>query len=716
LPVARFVLRFFILVLAGAIALGSCLALVWPATRQVIFGTTAYGSVLPKVQTQPQRTVVYDRYGNPMDTLFLEDRSPVPLKAISPTLVNAVLSIEDHDFYQHSGVDPKALARAFFSNIGSGKVGQGGSTITQQLVKNTLIEHPKRDLQRKIQEAWLATRLEKELTKNQILEQYLNVIYFGNGAYGVRAATERYFGVEPNKVTLPQAALIAGLIQSPSDLDPFSNPDGARDRRSEVLAAMVKYGKATAAQAAAANRVPLPTARHDVLVHGTSDNSYFLSEVINQLLHDDPTKKGDVGEVLAQDYSSAYNAVFEGGLKIYTTYDPFLQNDALAAVRDKFAQLPQSPITAAMVVIDNSNGAVRAVVGGPNYQLSKYNLAVQGTRQTGSSFKGITLATALDEGYSPNDRVAGTPLVWPIPGSAPWNVHTDCSNKPITNLTDAIAASDNCAFARTVISLGPGHGGSDGAHKVIDMAGRLGIDTSTLDPVPSITLGTSPTSPLQMASAYSTFADNGMHYPPMFITKVVNSAGKVIYDDQGTGAQVITAQNAQTETQMLTGVITHGTASGSADIGRPAAGKTGTTDQHSDAWFIGYTPQLTAAVWMGYPDSERSMVPVLGHVFGGTYPAQMWAAFMKSALANQPALPFTQPDRFQWPAAQFIDVTGRSLKAFLALPPPTIAPAAPPPPANTPATTARPANKKPATTTPKKPAGGKPKHGGGKGP
>jgi penicillin-binding protein 1A len=716
LPVARYVLRFFILVIAGAIALGGCFALVWPATRQVIFGTTAYGSVLPKVATQPQRSVVYDRYGNPIDTLLLEDRSPVPLSAISPTLVNAVLSIEDHDFYQHSGVDPKALARAFFSNIGQGKVGQGGSTITQQLVKNTLIEHPKRNLQRKIQEAWLATRLEKELTKNQILEQYLNVIYFGNGAYGVRAATERFFGVEPNKVTLAQAALIAGLIQSPSDLNPFANPDGARDRRSEVLAAMVKYGKATAASAAAANREALPSKAHDVLVHGTPDNSYFLSQVINELLRDDPTKKGDVGEVLAQDYSSAYDAVFEGGLKIYTTFDPFLQNDANAAVRNKFAQLPQSPITAAMVVIDNSNGAVRAVVGGPNFQQSKYNLATQPPgRPTGSSFKGITLATALDEGYSPNDLVAGTPFIWPVPND-PWNLHTDCSNKPITNLTDAIAVSDNCAFARTVISLGSGHWGSDGAQKVIDMAGRLGIDTSTLTPYPSITLGPNDTTPLQMASAYSTFADNGMHYPPMFITKVENSAGKVIYNDQGTGTQAITAQNAETETQMLTGVITHGTASGNANIGRPAAGKTGTTDAHADAWFVGYTPQLTAAVWMGYPDTETSMVPVLGNVFGGTFPAQMWAAFMNSALANQPALPFTQPDRSQWPAPQFIDVTGRSLKPFLVLPPPTTAPAAPPP--NTPATTAPATKKKPTTTTaPKKPAGGKPaKHGGGTGP
>jgi penicillin-binding protein 1A len=715
LPVARYFIRFFALVLVGALALGGSLALVWPATRQVIFGTTAYGSVLPKVQTQPMRTVVYDRYGNPIDTLFDKDRSPVPLKGVAPVLVNAVLSIEDHDFYKHSGVDPKALARAFFSNIGSGKVGQGGSTITQQLVKNTLISHPKRDLQRKIQEAWLATRLEKELSKNQILEQYLNVIYLGNGAYGVRAATERYFGEEPNKVTLAQAALIAGLIQSPSDLDPLTNPTGARDRRAEVLNAMVKYGKATAAQAAAANRAPLPTQIHNLLPHGNSDNSYFLAEVLNQLLHDNPSSKGDVGEVLAQDYSSAYNAVFEGGLKIYTTFDPFLQNDAVTAVRDKFAQLPTAgDITAAMVVIDNSNGAVRAIVGGRDYNQSKYDLATASPgRQTGSSFKAITLAAALDQGYSPNDLVSGTALSWPIPGQRPWNVHTDCSNNPITNLTDAIAKSDNCAFARTVISLGPGHYGNDGAQKVVDMAGRLGIDTSTLDAVPSITLGTSNSTPLQMASAYSTFADNGMHYPPMFVTKVENSAGKVIYDDQGTGTQVISAQNAQTETQMLTGVITHGTASGSANIGRPAAGKTGTTDGHTDAWFNGYTPQLTVAVWMGHPDKAQSMVPQLGHVFGGTYPAQMWAAFMKAALANQPPLQFTQPDRFQWPARQFIDVTGRSLRPFLVIPPTTTttAPAATP---NTPAPTAP--KKKPTTTT-KKPAGGKRgKRGGGRGP
>ncbi len=443
--------RFTAIVVIGALALGGCFALIAPAARQVIFGTTAYGSILPKLSRPAERSIVYDTYGNPIDTLYDQDRESIAFKDIPKTLIDAVLSIEDHGFYQHGGVDAKATMRALIENVGSGHVQQGGSTITQQLVKNTLIKHPKRDLQRKIQEAFLATRLEKELTKNQILGRYLNVIYLGDGAYGVRSAAERYFGVEPKKLTLADCAMIAGLIQSPEELNPITHPRAARIRRATVLDEMVKYGKITEGAAAFAKRQPLPTKTHNNNPTGNPDNGYYLSWVINHvLLQDDPTVKGDVGEVLKDAYDSPYNAVFQGGLKIYTTFDPFMQNRALQAVR---SNLPESDFAAAMIAMDNSNGAVVAMVGGPNFDTAKFNLATQGLRQTGSTFKAITLATALEAGYSPNDIVNGTPpFVYPIPGSAPLDMRSDCGG-PET-LTAAIARSDNCAFTRTLVSLG----------------------------------------------------------------------------------------------------------------------------------------------------------------------------------------------------------------------------------------------------------------------
>ncbi|MCU1430659.1 MAG: rane carboxypeptidase (penicillin-binding protein) [Actinomycetia bacterium] len=717
MKIARYFLRFTAIVVVGALALGGCLALVAPAFRTIIFGTTAYGSILPKLTRPAERSIVYDKYGNPIDTLYSEDRQPISLKEIPQTLIDAVLSIEDHNFYHHHGVDAKATLRALIDNLQNGHVQQGGSTITQQLVKNTLIKHPKRDVQRKIQEAFLATRLEKELTKSQILERYLNVIYLGNGAYGMRSAAERYFGKEPKQLTLAECAMLGGLIQSPEQLNPITHPHAARLRRATVLDAMVRYRKIPRGAAQFAKRQVLPTQSHNTNPTGNPDNSYFLSWVLNHiLLQDDPKVKGDVGEVLKTNYTSPYDAVFRGGLKIYTTFDPFMQNRALDAVR---ANLPASKFTASMVALDNSNGAVVAMVGGPNFQVSKFNLATQGIRQTGSTFKGITLATALEAGYSPNDTVNGSSLLYPQPGQAPWNLHTDCG-APVESLSTAIAKSDNCAFARTLISLGPGHSGTDGAQRVVAMAGRLGIDTSKLSAVPSLTLGTSPTSVLEMAGAYSVFANNGIRRAPMFVTKVVGPDGKVVFQDLGAGTPVLSPQVASTETQMLRGVITGGTGT-NANIGRPAAGKTGTTTDHADAWFVGYTPQYTAAVWMGDPLGEFSMTPVLGPVFGGKFPALMWHSFMQSAVANLPALDFVPPNPGLWPSPQFIDENGRSLH-YVPPPPPTFATTPPPVttattnPKNRPPGTTTPDTKKPPKTNPPgttSPTGGGPGGGGG---
>jgi penicillin-binding protein 1A len=421
--------------------------------------------------------------------------------------------------------------------------------------------------------------------------------------------------------------------------------------------------------------------------------------VKKRLLHDDPSVRGDVGEVLGSDDQARYAAVFRGGLKIYTTFDPFMQNRAIAAVN---AELPASRFTAAMVAIDNRDGAVVAMVGGPNFQKSKFNLATQGVRQTGSTFKGITLATALEAGYSPNDSVNGSHLHFPLPG-ADWNVDSDCEGG-VHSLSDAIAHSDNCAFGRTLISLGPGNHGSDGARRVISMAGRLGVDTSKLAAVPSLTLGTSPTSVLELTDAYSVFANDGVRRPPMFITKVVGPDGKVLFQDNGGGTPVLSPQVARTETAMLKGVILKGTGK-NANIGRPAAGKTGTTTAHADAWFVGYTPQYTAGVWMGDPTCECSMVPVLGNVFGGKYPALMWHDFMQAATANLPAIDFPAPDQALWPSAQYIDESGRSVRHFAPpRPAPTVAPPAAVAPATKPAAPAK-AGKGRGRGKPAKPTG-----------
>jgi penicillin-binding protein 1A len=692
----RYIAWFTAIVVVGACALGGTLALAVPAGREMVFGTTAYGSVLPKVTKPAQRSIVYDRYGNPIDVFFSEDRSPVDLKDVPQTLIDAVLAIEDRNFYEHNGVDVKALGRAVVDNLSAGEVQQGGSTITQQLVKNTLIKDPKRQLRRKIQEAFLATRLEKELTKKQILRQYLNVIYLGNGAYGVRAAAERYFGKEPKALTLAESALIAGLIQAPEQLNPITNPKRARARRALVLDGMVTLHKITEGQARFAKSRPLPTEARSPLARGNDANSHFLEEVKKRLLHDDPNVRGDVGELLGADDQARYDAVFRGGLRIHTTFDPFQQNRAQAAIDEN---MPDTPVTAALVAIDNSNGGVVAMVGGRSFEQSKFNLATQGVRQTGSAFKGITLATALDAGYSPDDSVSGGSLRWPLPGED-WEL--SCSGGTM-RLWDAVAKSNNCAFGRIAISLGPGNNGSDGARRVIDMAGRLGIDKNRLSAVPSITLGTSPTSVLEMASAYSVFPNYGMRRRPMFVTKVEARDGRVLFEDAGSGEPALNPEIAKTEIEMLKGVIDHGTAT-SADINRPAAGKTGTTNDNADAWFCGFTAQYTAAVWVGHPDGQIPMNQFgLSNVTGGKLPAPIWADFMAGATEGLPALDFELPNEALWPSSQYIDESGRKLRTYVApatTVPPATTPAATTPPASTPRETKPPKTSPPASQPP----------------
>jgi penicillin-binding protein 1A len=649
--VLRFFLVFALIAVLGGAALAGCFALLVPAGAQFA-DTTSYGPLLPEMNKQSQRSYVLDRNGGVMTTLFAEeDRQPITLADVPQHLIDAVLAIEDRRFYEHDGVDYEGTTRALFQNLDAGEVEQGGSTITQQLVKNTMGDPKKRDLKTKIREAVLAVRLENEMEKDEILERYLNVIYLGNGAYGIKAASERYFDKpDPKQLTIGESALLAGLIQSPEVLNPVTHPDRAARRRATVLDAMLDLDMINEAEARAAREEPLPTEAKSP----DRRRDYFPEEVVKQLLNDDPRVVGDVAEYLGPDEQARYNAVFRGGLRITTTYDPVLQWMAATAVADT---LPETTFVAAIVVIDNSDGSVRAMFTGKDFSESQFNPITLDGRQTGSSFKGITLATVLDAGYSPNDRVSGSSLHVRRPGDD-WDLK--CSGGTMT-LADATAKSNNCAFGRTIMSLGPGHYGDDGAQRVVDMAGRLGIDTSKLSAVPALTLGASNTNVLDMAEAYSVFANDGIHRTPRFISKIEGPDGKLIYQADTTGERVLSEQVARTETEMLTNVIKSGTGT-AARLDRPAAGKTGTTDNNSDAWFVGYTPQFTAAVWMG--DWERSDVYMNNvggrRVSGGSYPAEIWAAFMQPAHQNLPVVQFIAPDERQWPGAQKIDEFGRS--------------------------------------------------------
>ena len=682
--VFRFVALFVSTVLIGGAALGASIALIVPAAHGYTKAVTPLGPLNIKLNQPAVRSEVFDRYGHVMTTLFDQDRAPVKLKDVPKDLVDAVIAIEDRKFYEHHGVDYAGSFRALFKNVDVGGIAQGGSTITQQLVKNTLSGHRKRDLKTKIREAALAVRLENEMSKQEILERYLNVVYFGNGAYGVQAAAERYFNKPLKSLSIPEAALLAGLIQSPEALNPITHPDRAARRRAEVLKAMVETHKISPDEARLSRAAPLPTKVTNSLL---ARRDYYMDEVVRRLL----TSK-EFAEALGPTATARFNAVFRGGLRIYTSYDPVLQFTAASAVANILPR--QATFTAAVVLMDNSDGGVRAIVAGRNFNQEQYNLATQSSRQPGSSFKAFTLATALSSGYSPNDSVSGSPVYLPRVDPA-WNpLHGDCHGGT-PSLTRAIAISDNCAFVRTELSLGPGHNGADGAQRVITTANRMGIDTSKMAPVVSTTLGTQGVSPLDMAQAYSVFPNDGVLRPARFVSKIVGPDGKVLYQAKTQGTRVLTENVARTETEMLKHVISEGTASRTAPIGRPAAGKTGTTDRNQDAWFIGYTPQFTASVWMGDPNAETPMRNVGGiSVFGATYPARIWAEVMRSATANLAPLDFTSPDRSQWPTPQFIDQFGRRFSTRYAVPapvtfPPPTAPAPTTAPATTPTTRAK---------------------------
>ena len=561
-----------------------------------------------------QTTRIYSADGKLLARLFLENRQTIPISQMATDLANGVVAVEDERYYEHNGVDPIGIVRAAVNNLkGGGR--QGGSTITQQYVRQTILRDEALDisLSRKVREAFLAMELEKRHTKREILEMYLNSIYLGEGAYGAEAASRIYFSKGASGLTLAEAALIAGLAQQPSRLDPYINPDGAIARRNEVLAAMLANGyiDKTAYDEALATKLALLRSKDPV--DGVYAAHYFVAQVKKEL---------------QQQFSPG--TVFKGGLTVYTTVDTRLQRYAEEAVNASLND-PSDP-RAALVSIDPRNGHVRALVGGPDFRKSKFNYATQGRRQPGSSFKTFALVAAIEKGMPPYFRIdSSSPAIIPTKPKA-WSVsNSEGSGHGLMTLEAATRASVNTVFARVAWEIG--------AKSIASTAKRMGI-TTPLSNYPSIALGSQNVTPLEMASAYGTLATGGERFPPITITRVVDREGKDIFNAKPVATRVLKPSVAGVVNGILKGVITSGTAR-RANIGRPAAGKTGTSQNYRDVWFVGYTPQLVTSVWVGHP-TERPIYVNGRHAFGGTVAAPIWASYMKRALAGEPKLDFAK--------------------------------------------------------------------------
>jgi penicillin-binding protein 1A len=568
-----------------------------------------------------QNSFVYAANGSFLGSIPAEkNRTRVGLHGVSIWERKATVAIEDHRFYEHGGVDYQGIIRAAWSDLRAGHVVQGGSTIAQQLVRNLYISK-ERTFKRKIKEACLAIKLSRRWSKDRILSEYMNQVYYGNHAYGIEAAAQTYFSKHARQLGLGQAALLAGLPQAPSAYDPFHRPSAALDRRDEVLQAMLRYGDITPAQyqqAVAQRKLRLKPGR----LYTRIREPYFFSYVRDQLIAEYGT-----------------NTVRSGGLRVYTTIDPRLQRAAVRAIKNTL-YLRNDPASA-VVSIAPATGAIRAMTAvTPGRTGNQFNLVAQARRQPGSTFKVFVLTAAIAEGMNPDSTYyTSAPFHYqPDPYTPAWDVQTyDHTYAGSISVTSATLRSDNTVYAQLTLDVGP--------DKVAEMAHRLGVK-SHLDVVPAMGLGADAISPLEEASAFATIAAGGIYSKPMAITKVVLANGKVDTDAGWSNPQrkrVISDGVASEVTRILEMNIQEGTGVG-AYFGRPSAGKTGTTDNHADAWFSGYTPQLETTVWVGYPGGEIPMESVHGiAVAGGTFPATIWKLFMEAALWKSPVLNWQSP-------------------------------------------------------------------------
>jgi len=626
----------------------------------LLYGASRYIDHLPTLDAIKAREIganseVYDARGDSLGVLANdENRQPVTSKQISPWMKKGTVAIEDRRFYEHGGVDPQGIARALVKNVMAGHIVQGGSTLTQQLISQIYIVK-QHTFDRKLREAILAVQLEDRFTKDEILTAYLNTVFYGNNAYGVEAAAQTYFAKSAKDLTLPQAALLSGLPQLPSTYDPYHNPEAALKRRAQVLKAMRETGDITAAQERKANATKLNLKRGHV--YGKVSESFFVRYVADEL-----SKDPDIGTA----------GVRAGGLQITTTRAPKLQAKARAAMH-KILKTPGDP-DAAIVSIRPKTGQIVAMASTRYFRKDQFDLASQGRRQPGSTFKTITLATAIEQGIDPSGTTyMSAPFSWkPDDNSPTWNVATAGGEYagPVS-LENATLASDNTVYAQLAIDVGPAN--------IVDMAKRLGVRTSPLEAVPSLTLGADGVSPLEMATVYATLANGGVYHQPTAIKEVTDADGNVLLKGHSTGVRVIQDGVAAEVTRILGENMHSGTGTGALmSDDRPEAGKTGTTDNHTDAWFCGYTPTLATCVWIGYPDETKPMYGVegVGAVSGPTLPADIWHIYMDAALAGTPPVSFAAPkkpvdwSRFESQFANRVVSTISAPDLTLTMPPP----------------------------------------------
>jgi penicillin-binding protein 1A len=603
-----------------------------------------------------------------------KNRQPVSLAQTSSWMAKATIAIEDRRFYQHGGIDFQGIARAAVNDIKAGRTVEGGSTITQQLVRNLYIENHQRTFERKVVEACLAIKLHRRHDRDWILSQYMNTVYYGNHAYGVEAAAQTYFSRHAKKLSLLQAALLAGLPQAPSVYDPFERPERARQRRNAVLKALYENGAIGYANYQEAIRV--------------TDLKLKPGRIYSQIR--EPYFFGYVRDELIRKYGA--ETVRSGGLKVYTTIDRRMQRAANRAVTETLYN--DDDPASAVVAIDPRNGAIKTMTAvTPGRTGNQFNLAAQARRQAGSTFKTFVLTQAVSQGIDPDTTsYLSAPLYYqPYPDQEPWEVSTySHSYLGSTSITRATLSSDNTVFARLTLDLG--------AQKVAQMANRLGVASSLKTKegayVPSVGLGSIGVSPLDMASAYATIAAGGIYSKPMAIQKVsfAPRADGSVEEDRSWGKpkrqRVIADWVAAEVTEILEQNIQSGTGVG-ANIGRTAGGKTGTTENHADAWFCGITPTLSATVWVGYPQAEIPMESVHGiSVAGGTFPADIWRLFMDEAIGPTPEREFpeslSEPIWHDWTPGSYGGPPPPAYYYDSDPPPPTTttepAPAPPPPP------------------------------------
>jgi penicillin-binding protein 1A len=655
-------MRLCIVVVAGALVLTAAIVGVAPRLWQVANAHEESPVALPEWEGIAKRTYVYDRAGNEIAAYELENSQPVLLSQIPQPVLQAVLAVEDRDFYNHHGVNMRGLFRATLSNF-EGGARQGASTITQQVVKVEFLGGLERDGRYKLLQIIYALRLEKERTKDEILERYLNTIYFGNNTYGIQAASEVYFGKKVEDLNLIEGTFLAGLIQAPSSYDPIRSPQQSKRRFGQALDAVVDVGLMEVSESETIKTCLDPS--DDPVVSAQCVGSWQIPEVVKTIAEKKITRTHFSEEVksyllnksnlLGETYQERYNKLFRGGLSIYTTLDPVVQ---LAAENARDTQLPKNAagIDTAIVTLDSKTGAVRAMVGGKPFAAGRneVNMALA-PRQTGSSIKMFILAAAVQAGVQNDDLLDGTlPCTLPNPDD-PENpfVAEQGVSRPLGPVNEMTWFSINCAFGRLSQMVG--------LDRVVDTTYRMAknlylypernpAEREPLRPYASFATGANEMSALDMASGAQTLANNGLHMDPYYIESISGPDGTVLFQHQNDGVAVLTPEAAAKTTNILAGVLISGTARRSALEGRVAAAKTGTQDNNTNSWMVGYTPELVTAVWVGHPDKYLPMVDIrefvdvgVQKVIGGTFPSRIWKATMDAALFGQPATFFSIP-------------------------------------------------------------------------